>query len=774
MAQFFKLTTPTYIDNTIYSPPADLIEKVILNEDANIDKIIAQQDFLNNIKIDHIATPEDEENVKRIKQKYSDKLDNIVNPILKNPLEWRNHINDIKTVQKEMNQDFLDGDISKITNNYNAYTKWLADHEKLRKENPVVFQAALTDAMKRFGGDSLKNNWSQEQVIDDPDFDKYVTDAAKILKADGYDSVEELPDGRGYIVKKNGKVEELSVEKVTNYLLNKFLSDPKNLYWAKQRQQWGLGTYFDESGKFMTPEIVTEKVTGSDGKQKEVTRYKFNEKSSLTPYLRNALGITYKKTENGISYKPDGTYNAKQSLYEQHRHNVETENLGREKFEFDKQKHQDDLNKGKGTSLSDKDIKKLQGILTDTTATDEDKRNAVIALRAGTGMNYKASMNNINLDSDFFNQKKIWSEQKNGGKNLINQTIDKLAKDFTKTFNGNNSEFNDTQRKILKENESKIKATVQALLHTSTSKEDFNQKLSRYLHDITGTNNKMNTKLGNAEISFLATSNITKDKEKYNNIKSHADKYDDVENLTRDVSGYLFGDEARILDPSSWSRRYRTNVYKNEVVDKYNNSIQNIQFTPLSTNDIINVTDMFKGQNEYKEFTYYNEKGEKIDYVTPKNIDKLVGVTGGNNYGTAMNELILTNGKKVYAVPNNEDLQEMQQVINYAVAKNLKPNDPFYIEFSNKRLNRIKTDLQMLSSNYNKNPILPLSSYIGVEQAKNLDIQQIKHNDTGESDYIIKDRKTNTTNYKFNNVEELNNFLNQIETEEYAKQQSKK
>lgn len=305
MGRFYQTAQPEFIQDFVYQPPWELLDKAMATQQAGYDNTMGQASLLDNLDIKYINSDEERRNVQEIQQYYSDNMNSIVNNMQGDAANWKKYQGDIRKLQKELQMDMQSGAISKIQGNYGKYQQYQKDMEKLRLEAPDRYNAALKHGFKNWGGNSLTGGvWSQEDIIKDPNFQERLSQAMKDLKANTHGQVVKKPGG-GYMINNELEVEELESPRVLSYLMNSVLADPQTKAWMKQSQDWGLGNYFDADTGKMIPLTVPEQYMDEAGKIH--TREALNPESGFYNFLSAGQNLGYRSEKTKQEYSTDTT-----------------------------------------------------------------------------------------------------------------------------------------------------------------------------------------------------------------------------------------------------------------------------------------------------------------------------------------------------------------------------------------------------------------------------------------------------------------------------------
>lgn len=290
MGRFFQTAPTQFVEDYIYQPPWELMDKVAAIKQAEYDSVAQKTDLLNNalLQIKHLNGETDVANVKEIQRYYNDQINQITEHARNNPQDAAALQRNIDKLQKEMLQDFTAGNISKIQGSYNAYEQFRKDNEQLKKDNPSRYTAGEKYYLGQYaeaGGDSIYNQqFKGEAITKDLDWQK-ILDSIDKLKASSIKRTVATPNGQGYIVEKDGKEEVLTAEELQKFLMAKVL-DPTSLASLKQSQQFGLTRYFSDDGQ------IDLKASG------------------WNPINLTADAASYKQVEDSTKYSNDAAFQA--------------------------------------------------------------------------------------------------------------------------------------------------------------------------------------------------------------------------------------------------------------------------------------------------------------------------------------------------------------------------------------------------------------------------------------------------------------------------------
>jgi len=193
MGQFFRGTTPLATRNKIWQPNFDLMGKVLGVVEGQIEKGEEGLDVIDNILKNIKYLEQDKDRTNEIVGAYNKESEKYTNLVAENPLEFRKHLGGIKSLGKQLSNDYTAGELSAIQSNYTAREKFIEEQKKriAQKDSGLTDQnlnLMLNYQDKNFKGTSWKdksmyNKYGTENIIADPNIRKIADEIAKDYKA---------------------------------------------------------------------------------------------------------------------------------------------------------------------------------------------------------------------------------------------------------------------------------------------------------------------------------------------------------------------------------------------------------------------------------------------------------------------------------------------------------------------------------------------------------------------------------------------------------------
>lgn len=343
MGRFFNIVPLQFMQGTMYQDPHELMIKVIEND----NKIRALYEAeANKSEQELLASPHlgfDKEYLDSVISGYNSEIEAITNDIHNNVNVTASAGKRMKNLQKRILQDRLNGDLANITGRYNAMQNFAKENAKLKEEDPSAYNMAMSFEMDRLEKETAKDkkaSFSPYRIIGKPKFREDLVKEIDKLKA----SEDTVLDGNGYKV----KIKNLTPDRIMQLAVSSIISRPEYAEYARQQTRYGRSGFMDEDGIMLDPYSLVDKngnpVTNYDEltpEQRLGVRRVLNSRWAFSPELS---GIIAANAYQQRDIDSDSTWVAKMNEAGRNSRHAQDHQLARDKFEFDKQKHNDDMN----------------------------------------------------------------------------------------------------------------------------------------------------------------------------------------------------------------------------------------------------------------------------------------------------------------------------------------------------------------------------------------------------------------------------------------------
>lgn len=670
MGRFYKTSAANPMDY-MYRIPAEMMMKVMQGNEMQIQNILNTTDLYNNtlLKVPHLT--QDSDYVKEKQKYYNDKTTGISKAVLEDPLSWRKYQAPIKDIGRELQEDMLTGDLSKIQGSYNALQSFQKKYEKDLQKGLIdrkEYEAILNSQVQNYEGvKKLGKSLSLEDISNTYNMPVYFEKLISKMKADG-ELNQSVSMGEIYKVLKEDGWEGLKKDKVMGVLYNKIMGDPALWSSINQRVKYNVPGYqniYDKDGilQVMKPIKHTRQVKGPDGKitTQEYTTYEPYDNILSRAFFGTVDGASYMKTKNkdDIDYNP--TYlqqNSHRLQLErdaiQNNYKIEAENrAAKAKTEEDKIKIAQEYAKELMDSDNAEDVKvgKLiyEGILAGKSFNEITQLPTFLSEIDNPDNKFEDDLSAINSN------RKLSDAPNDGGAYIT-------AQPGTLAF---------TQQTRLNESLSSADKKISEKYGNHSLAAEYTNYIKTHLQDFIDNPEELAK-------TFLEKKGV------YQNNRSHA-------NNTRWLPGIFKSDEA-----NQWDKVYDIGKFYKKAIDtKYqeiNRTKTKADINPIDDLTDIQIRNMIKETPQF--YSTIDIQGNPQEMRGQQNnITKVLGVTGGNSQSNMGYYVRYASGKRGYVFPKN-DPNVIRENMYYA-AKGLKTkgDDAIHTELNNYLINDVKTTL---------------------------------------------------------------------------------
>lgn len=242
MAQFYKTSRPTFVDDFMYKPPYDLYKEVIDKRDKEIDTQVDETNALSKA-LNFNTLDFDKPAADQKKIYYQSKIEDLTNKIKQDPENYLKYNQDMYNLRKELTSDYTAGDISAMTTDYNKYQAFQKDHAKYKSTDPARYNAGLNTFYNEAKSNREKSGfipvWDSEQLLPSIDFRKGFVDYVSKMKPNTTAYANSGAKG-GFIFKNKGTNESLSEKDVVKLMQDYIASTPNIEEYLRQSSRIGL------------------------------------------------------------------------------------------------------------------------------------------------------------------------------------------------------------------------------------------------------------------------------------------------------------------------------------------------------------------------------------------------------------------------------------------------------------------------------------------------------------------------------------------------------
>lgn len=278
MARFYRTASSNPLDY-MYKINAPLMQAVLGAQDQYISENLNQLGQMSQTASTIPSLTPDNARVEQIMGDYNKQIDEITNAIKSDPANWRKQVDPIRTIGRDLANNYRSGEISKIVGNYNSYKAVSDKIDKQVEEFSKSGKGISADRARAYKQHFLNEfiNANPNGTAFDPktreynaikafdpmanmDVRKVLSDELDKMKADGTIQVREGLSGNGeYFNKETQKWEGVSPEKILRIASSR-LNNPQLMDYLKQDSMVGIvkGVYdtdpnSENYGKFIQP-----------------------------------------------------------------------------------------------------------------------------------------------------------------------------------------------------------------------------------------------------------------------------------------------------------------------------------------------------------------------------------------------------------------------------------------------------------------------------------------------------------------------------------------
>lgn len=352
MARFYKTASANPMDY-MYELNIPLMQNVLAANEAGVNAELQQAEQLGDLAAKFNYLTPDADRAKAISDEYSKQVDDLSRAIQQDPMSWRKKKGDIRSLARNLEQNYKVGEISKIAGNYAKYKElddYINKREEAGKLSPyegTVFRQKALESIKdgtTYNPSTGKYNLiNTVKPMDTIDIRERLSKFVDNMKAS--ENLEWDTQTGQYFKKTTQGREYIPPERIVETAMAGLMGDNELKQYLKQRTDFGLmqGVY-DAEGKFINPynyvmnpasdiekqqiatlqnQINTTRKTNPNlaaDLQKQLDakvvglsarkRLEGNKDSSLYPIIASLAGeYSYDKVKQGIDIKNNSLYN---------------------------------------------------------------------------------------------------------------------------------------------------------------------------------------------------------------------------------------------------------------------------------------------------------------------------------------------------------------------------------------------------------------------------------------------------------------------------------
>lgn len=332
MPRFYKTASANPLDY-MHKLNTPLMEKVIGANDDFITQNLTQAGQLENLATSFPFLQADEGRANEIMSGYSKKIDDITKAIRDDPANWRKQLDPMRTVSRELQQNYKVGEISKITGNYSQYKKVADSIDKQVEEYNKTGKGISADRAKAYKEYFLKQFTTKDAKgtnfdaktgeynsinVFDPmgniDIKKVLSEEMDKIRADKrHYKRSEVTGDEWYFNDKTETWEGITPDKILSIATDR-LSNPQLQDYMRQDSMVGaMSGVYDKDGKMIAP-YKYKGVSISPEEQKNIDNIRANIIKTKDLNKKAQLQGALSEYENGLNQRREIEWNNESSL----------------------------------------------------------------------------------------------------------------------------------------------------------------------------------------------------------------------------------------------------------------------------------------------------------------------------------------------------------------------------------------------------------------------------------------------------------------------------
>lgn len=262
MGRFYQTAEPTFVDDAMFKAPHELMGQVLQQKEKQVDDEIASAvTMLDKLQAEGLKA--DQPRLKEIIGGYEQKVNDIVDKIKDNPIDYYKQNSAIRQLGRDINKDWTIGEVAGIQGNKKAYFDWTKNVDEEVKKNPKLYANGQSDALKSailngykgIGYDANTGNYNllhTEEIAGMQDMTSFLKDVMDNAVQDTNTTIKWDNDKGQYRVKGEKTDKYYSKDQLQDLYSNALTTNPDLLAGLKQREKLQLDGFsgnFDTNGQ---------------------------------------------------------------------------------------------------------------------------------------------------------------------------------------------------------------------------------------------------------------------------------------------------------------------------------------------------------------------------------------------------------------------------------------------------------------------------------------------------------------------------------------------
>lgn len=240
MGRFYSTADPTYVDDFIYQPPWEMMDKVLAKKQQGYDNAIQSTAIVEDmLDIKHLDYDSDAS--KEIAAGYQAQIDDLTRSLEENPDQYSKIMPKIMKLAKDISRDRKEGNISYIEGRAAGFQKLQEDNAALKADEPETYAQYLNhyyNETKEKTAEDFTTKHSGAIGVAKPNFNS--ADIQALMKQTK-ESARDQQNGF-YLIGETW----LSEAEIQENVLNMVMSDPKAQQYLRQMSTLKAPGYYNE------------------------------------------------------------------------------------------------------------------------------------------------------------------------------------------------------------------------------------------------------------------------------------------------------------------------------------------------------------------------------------------------------------------------------------------------------------------------------------------------------------------------------------------------
>lgn len=288
MGAGYRTARPVFVDDKMLKLPWQLMGEVVKSHEEGLEEAVVNpaSDFVEKLgNLDSLSA--DRQQANQLVAGYEEKIDQVTQDIMQDPLNYRRKSFKVKNLQRELAKDMQRGKWAAISGRHQGYMNDVKRIQELKAEDGYtddykarLMQDALAkaDELQYNDEDGTYNQYQAAEALAMPEMNKWVDERLEDAIPD-FKSVKRDELSGGWIVTTKNEVKEMSDMELADILNNSMQADTQTMNAINQRARLGMQGFTDVSdGNNLYRTVGTQEIEVTNpntGKKEKTTKLAF-------------------------------------------------------------------------------------------------------------------------------------------------------------------------------------------------------------------------------------------------------------------------------------------------------------------------------------------------------------------------------------------------------------------------------------------------------------------------------------------------------------------